>query len=291
MFRPLFIAIVACAASRALAQTCATYPNTLTNGTTADASQVMANFNCAALTGNGLFTGHVGIGTTSPTYALSVVGTSSGQAYFGSTGSQPGGININNAAGGQQSFIDFSDANSVKWQIGKQVDNTYFEYDVANATTFVTVSTSGLVQLGESAQIQLPRSGYVGIGTSSPGYLLHVNGTAYATGAAGALSDIRHKDKVTPLRPGALATIGELRPVTFVWKDPKDTGMKGEQIGLIAQDVVKVLPSVVLTEDNAEKTMGIKYTEIIPVLIKAIQEQQAEIEALRAEMAASKRPN
>ena len=62
---------VACAVQ---AQTCATYPNTLTNGAVADANQVMANFNCAALRGNGLFTGNVGIGTTSP-YAPLDLGT------------------------------------------------------------------------------------------------------------------------------------------------------------------------------------------------------------------------
>jgi len=291
MIKSLIVVIIACMASAAFAQTCATYPNTLTNGTTADASQVMANFNCAALKGNGLFTGNVGIGTTSPYYALSVVANTYGQAYFGSTGSAPAGINIAETAGGQQSFVVFSESNTAKWYIGKNSDNTFFAYDSGNATSFITVTTSGLLQLGEGAQIQIPKSGYVGIGTGAPSYLLHVNGTAYATGAAGALSDIRHKDNVRPLGAGALATVEQLRPVTFVWKDPKDAGMTGEQIGFIAQDVIKVLPSVVLTEDNAEKTLGIKYTEIIPVLAKAIQEQQAEIEALRAEVAALKKPN
>jgi hypothetical protein len=46
----------------AAAQTCASLPNNLVNGATADAGQVMANFNCLALLGNGQFTGNVGIG-------------------------------------------------------------------------------------------------------------------------------------------------------------------------------------------------------------------------------------
>src|SRR5690349_9387130 len=56
------VAAIACGVlwgGTAAAQTCASYPNTLTNGAVADATQVMANFNCAALTGNGLFTGNV----------------------------------------------------------------------------------------------------------------------------------------------------------------------------------------------------------------------------------------
>jgi len=235
------------------AQSCASYPNTLTNGTTADANQVMANFNCAVLTGNALFTGNVGIGTTTPGAQLDLgtaVTTIKVAAY--NDGSAVYGMGVNS---GELTF------------------------------------GSGLTSVSGTPQLVLTFAGYLGVRTTTPSYPLYVNGTAYASGAAGALSDIRHKDKVTPLGPGALETIGRLRPVTFVWKDPQDSGMEGEQIGFIAQDVVKVLPSVVLTEDNAEKTMGIKYTEIIPVLAKAIQEQQAEIEALRAEIAELKKPN
>ena len=55
--------------------------------------------------------------------------------------------------------------------------------------------------------------------------------------------------------------------------------MKGLQIGFIAQEVEKVLPEVVLTEPNEEKTKGLKYNEIIPVLTKAIQELKAEKDA------------
>jgi hypothetical protein len=77
------------------AQTCPSYPNTLTNGTTADATAVMGNFNsilnCAnsslaassggtltntTLSGTTLFTGgNVGIGTSTPAQKLSVAGT------------------------------------------------------------------------------------------------------------------------------------------------------------------------------------------------------------------------
>jgi hypothetical protein len=56
--------------------------------------------------------------------------------------------------------------------------------------------------------------------------------------------------------------------------------MEGQQIGFMAEDVEKVIPSAVITEDNDEKTKWMKYSEIIPVLTKAIQEQQAEINIL-----------
>jgi len=61
---------------------------------------------------------------------------------------------------------------------------------------------------------------------------------------------------------------------------------------LIAQDVQKVLPEAVSVRNKEapveEQRLGIAYTEMIPVLVKAIQEQQAMIEDLKAEVAALK---
>jgi hypothetical protein len=120
-------------------------------------------------------------------------------------------------------------------------------------------------------------AGNVGIGTTSPSYKLHVNGTAYATGAAGSLSDRRHKEKIKTLSDG-LTILTKLRPVSYNWKKEQivDDGMKGQQLGFIAQEVEKVLPFTVLTEKNKEKTKSLKYNEFIPVLVKAVQELKTE---------------
>jgi DNA recombination-dependent growth factor C len=96
------------------------------------------------------------------------------------------------------------------------------------------------------------------------------------------LSDLRHKKNVEPLTAG-LKEVELLKPVTFEWKKLSDKGMEGQQVGFIAQDVEKVLPAVVVTADNAEKTKSIKYDEIIPVLTKAIQELKADNDKLRTE--------
>jgi hypothetical protein len=243
----LFLGLVAAGTARG--QTCATYPNTLTNGTTADANQVMANFNCAALVGGAVFTGSVGIGTATP-----------------------------------QALVDMGSAITTIKLAVFELGNNYF-YGLGVNTGELTFGAALTSPTG-TPQMVLTQSGYLGVGTTSPSYLLHVAGTAYAVGAAGALSDIRHKDNVKTLDAGAVALVERLRPVTFTWKQPLDAGMQGQQIGFIGQEVQKVLPSVVLTEGNAERTLGIKYTELIPVLTKAIQEQQAEIETLKAQVAA-----
>jgi len=123
-------------------------------------------------------------------------------------------------------------------------------------------------------------TGEVGIGTINPSYKLHVNGTAYATGAAGALSDKRHKENIQSLSGNTLEILGKLRPVNYLWKNPLDMGMQGVQIGFIAQEVEEVLPGVVLTQDNEEQSKALKYNEFIPLLVKAIQELDAKNEDL-----------
>lgn len=119
----------------------------------------------------------------------------------------------------------------------------------------------------------------VGIATTTPSYTLHVNGTAYATGAAGALSDIRHKNNIVATTKG-LAELMQLKPVEFEWKDAIDNGMKGTQLGFIAQEVQDVLSTVVLEMDNEEKTLGLKNNELLVIAIKAIQELEARVKEL-----------
>ncbi len=67
-----------------------------------------------------------------------------------------------------------------------------------------------------------------------------------------------------------------LRAINFSWKIDET---KKENLGLIAQDVEKVFPQVV--DVIKDGNLGVRYTELIPVLVKAIQEQQKQIEELK----------
>lgn len=71
---PVTVAVLALSAGAARSQ-CSSYPYTLTNGTAADANQVMANFNCAALLNSPQFVGLVGINITYPQANLDVNGS------------------------------------------------------------------------------------------------------------------------------------------------------------------------------------------------------------------------
>lgn len=83
-------------------------------------------------------------------------------------------------------------------------------------------------------------------------------------------SDARLKSNILDLTYG-LNEVLRLHPVTFTWKDSKNSNKK---IGLIAQEVQKIIPELVTEGEEAPNWLGMNYGEIVPVLIKAIQEQQ-----------------
>src|SRR5262245_2411176 len=77
-------------------------------------------------------------------------------------------------------------------------------------------------------------------------------------------------------------------PVTWTWKD-RPGGKSG--LGLIAQDVRPILPELVLQGADKEHTLSVNYIGLLPVVIRAIQEQQATIMSLRNEVAMLQRQN
>jgi hypothetical protein len=105
-------------------------------------------------------------------------------------------------------------------------------------------------------------------------------------------SDARDKTNIQNINYG-LEDIMKLRPVSFNWKDKPQWGTK---LGLIAQEVKDVVGEVVVQgnidnhydEDGNElpdsDKYGIYYSDLIPVLIKATQEQQQMIDDLRKEI-------
>lgn len=63
----------------------------------------------------------------------------------------------------------------------------------------------------------------------------------------------------------------------------KNKSPEGIHYGVIAQEIEKVLPEVV--KENTDGSKAVAYTEIIPVLIEAIKEQQKQIDELKKKVA------
>jgi hypothetical protein len=89
-----------------------------------------------------------------------------------------------------------------------------------------------------------------------------------------ATSDINKKENVERITD-AVSTVQQLRGVTYNWKDNGSKGM-----GLIAQEVEKILPELVTESDNGK---AISYNNIIGLLVEAIKELKIEIDNLKGD--------
>ncbi|NNC44252.1 MAG: hypothetical protein HKN99_00020, partial [Winogradskyella sp.] len=99
-------------------------------------------------------------------------------------------------------------------------------------------------------------------------------GNATLAGTLTQNSDRRLKKDITAINYG-LNEILQLQPKVYNWINRKT---EKKSLGLIAQEVQPIISEIVNAQDDEQKTLGISYTELIPVLIKAIQEQQAIID-------------
>lgn len=112
----------------------------------------------------------------------------------------------------------------------------------------------------------------VGIGLSNPSRKLSVNGDAGGTSAWNNDSDLRFKTNIKPL-DSALENILKLRAVSFDWRQdefPEKNWEEGTQIGVIAQEIEKIYPELVSTDEEGYKSVS--YATFTPILIEAIKE-------------------
>jgi hypothetical protein len=91
-------------------------------------------------------------------------------------------------------------------------------------------------------------------------------------------SDARLKTNIHPLQYG-LKEVLQMRPVSYNWKN--DASLAGPKIGLLAQEVKKLVPEVVVGDEEKEN-LGMNYSELVPVLINAVKEQQSQIDDIKS---------
>ena len=117
------------------------------------------------------------------------------------------------------------------------------------------------------------------LGTPVLQFQVAANGNVTNTNNSyGSLSDARLKENIVDATP-KLDSLNKLRVVNFNLKQGLD---KQKQIGLIAQEVEQVFPGLV--ETDGEGTKSVKYSVLVPMLLKAVQELNAKVEALTAEL-------
>jgi len=144
---------------------------------------------------------------------------------------------------------------------------------------------------GVTAQVtNNSNSPYVGRNASnSVIFIVGGNGFIYAMNTTiTSLSDLRLKENVKDLDKG-LDAVMALKPRRFDWKEGKGKDIK-DDMGFIAQEFEQVFPDLVTEWQDSSPENEAQYKAIspnlIPTLVKAIQEQQAQIEEMKAKLAA-----
>ena len=92
-------------------------------------------------------------------------------------------------------------------------------------------------------------------------------------------SDKDLKDNITPIE-NSLEKVGQLKGYEFDWNDKQEV-YEGHDVGVIAQEVEKVVPEIVETREH-DGYKAVKYEKLVPLLINAINELKAEVEELKS---------
>lgn len=112
--------------------------------------------------------------------------------------------------------------------------------------------------------------------------------TIWSNGTVTARSDAKWKKNIETARDGYAEDLAKLRVVKYNWYNHEEGEPK--ELGLIAQEVEQVFPGLVMTEtdDEGNESKSIKVSVIQTMMLKAIQELNAKVDAQAAEIAALK---
>jgi hypothetical protein len=205
--------------------------------------------------------GDVGIGTTSPSQKLDVLGNA---LLSGTSGYKYLYFNVS---------TESITARGAK--IGKNYDSTFDLGIWASTHSAGNGAATVFYRDLTTESMRIDSAGNLGIGTTSPTQKLDVAGSILASGNVTAYSDIRVKDNVESITD-AIEKLSQIRGVTYTRTDLEDKERK--YAGVIAQEIEQVLPEAVF--DNG-KVKAVDYNATIALLIEAVKEQQGQINELK----------
>ncbi len=229
-------------------------------------------------------TGNTGFGTALPSYRIHATTSAGSRAVFGEN-TLPGN---NNGVG-----VYGKSTNNPGYGEGVIGEGSFRGVEGFCAATTYTGTAYGVY--GVATGTTGTRTGV--LGTANGGtfnYGVYCNGSGGYTGTWTLISDRKFKKDIEPVS-AALTLVGQLNPVSYHLKAdeyPMFNFPAFRQYGFIAQELEEVIPDLVEKgthpntnrEENDIELKAINYTGMIPVLTKAIQEQQALIEQLQKQV-------
>ncbi len=243
--------------------------------------------------------GNVGIGTTSPVARLHVVdsGGSNGTLKVGGSAADLGLVIAYDQSASTTTTITANPTySSTSSAMILRVDG-----DNSATANQIHLRGDGRVSIGSTTENAVKLQ-ILGEGATNSTFSIYCRdssniarfaagngGTVYATATTiSSISDQRLKENVQDLDVG-LTEIMALQPRKFDWKEGQGKGIKGDR-GFVAQEVEQVFPELIdewidAAPEGEEPYKSVRQ-DLIPVLVKAIQEQQAMIDELKAKVAA-----
>jgi len=205
-------------------------------------------------------TGNVGMGTCSP----------AGKMHISHTGAEGACVLIFQSTNscGNGTIAWRSSAGTTQAQIG----SNYNVADSAGNLEFITTASTRLL---------ITSAGCVGVGTASPTYKLHVNGTFYAAG-----SSQDYKQSICNYNTDSCMFM-KLKPVTYQYKEEychlgKEL-KSGTQIGLIAEEVAESHPelAILVNEEDNKVVRNVDYEKLTIILLSELQKLRQEVDQLK----------
>ena len=243
--------------------------------------------------------GNVGIGTSSPSNLLQVYGSQNSYLanFTGSSGgSSARGLTIGTyvSNGGNDCGVEFNAAinntgfGSFKFSAGSaEFMRITSGGDVLIGRTTTTFQNPGIVLFASGsayfekvgAIFDLNRIGSDGILQAfyrSGAYVGNISVTS-TSASFNSVSDYRLKQDLKDYN--GLSLISRIKTYDYEWKSVKE-----RMYGVMAHELQEVIPYAVTGEKDGEQMQGVDYSKLVPILVKAIQQQQAQIEELKAKV-------
>ena len=221
--------------------------------------------------------GNVGIGTSSPIALLNIYGSTHLQLQNATTGSASSDGTRIQLDGSNLQIINRETADTILYTADTERMRITSGGNVLIGTT--TAGTDKL--LVQQSGVQWAQA----INHNNAGAQFYID-FRYGGGGIGSIqgnntsvsyitsSDYRLKEDFKEIK--GLEKLSAIKVYDFKWK------VDGSRMdGVIAHELAEVLPYAVSGEKDGEQMQGVDYSKIVPILIKAIQEQQAQIEELK----------